>query len=129
IEGDRLQFGDDEGAGELVSRLVAQGRVGAVDKAGDAVVLAQEERVHGGQLDVLVGPYVAGNEELVVGDDVGVVGDGEGGGRVAGIQVNAREVGLVVERQHVISRADHPIRSGTALQLAAGVGAKGVGDD
>src|SRR5439155_13167142 len=46
-----------------------------------------------------------------------------------GIQVNAGEVHLVVERQHVISRADHPIRSGTALQLTAGVGAEGVGYD
>src|SRR5262249_3824370 len=71
--GDDLHLGADEGAGPLVDVLGAHAGVGGGDQARQPVVLAHEQGVQRGQLDVLVGPDVAGREELVVGDAVGVV--------------------------------------------------------
>src|SRR5262249_25691418 len=99
------------------------------DLVGDAVVLADEQGVDGGQLDVLVGADVAGHEELVVGDAVGVVGDLEGGGVVGvAVLVDAGEVGLVVQRQQVVLGADDAGGGGAGLEAAALVGAQGGGD-
>ena len=79
---------------------------------GDQVVVADEQGLEGGQLDVLVGAHVAGGEELAAGHGLGVVG------HVEGVQLRLGEVGEVVVGQHV---------SGAGLQLAAGEGAQGVG--
>src|SRR5205814_5410555 len=83
--------------------------------------------VYRGQFDVLVGPHVAGHEELTVGHEVGVVGDGEGGIGVVGVQVDAGKVGLVVEGQQVVGGADLAVGAGTGLEQAAGVGPQRVG--
>ena len=74
VVGDRLDLADDELAGGLVDLLVGEPGVGAGDLFGQLVVLADEQRVQGGQLDVLVGPHVAGEE----------VAGGVGGREVAG---------------------------------------------
>src|SRR5262249_37071457 len=115
---DRLHLGDDLGPGPLVDGLVVEVGVGAGDLVGDAVVLADEQGVQAGQLDVLVGADVAGGEELVVGHPVGVGGHQEGA---------AGEVGGVVVGQQVVGGADHAVGAGAGLELAAGVGAEGGG--
>ena len=102
---DDLQLGDDQAAGLLVELLIGPGRVGGLELGGDAVVLAHEQGLHGGQLDVLVGPDVAGREELILGHDLGVVGHGQGA---------IGEGGAVIERKQVARTGLEPAADMTA---------------
>ena len=49
-------------------------------RGGEPVVLADEERLQRGEFGIFIGPHVAGQEQLVVGDHVGVVGVDQSGG-------------------------------------------------
>ena len=63
--GDLLDDGSDHPAGRLVDLLVGPGRVLAAVAVGEAVVLAHEHGLEGGQGDVLAGPHVPGGEQGV----------------------------------------------------------------
>ena len=75
-----LQLGDHHPAGMLEKLLVGPVGMLGCRCCGDTVVLADEERLEGKELGILVGPDVTGEEELGIGHDVGVVGVGEAGG-------------------------------------------------
>src|SRR5438270_243539 len=76
--------------------------------ARDPVVLADEQGLHGGQLDVLVGPDIAGREELTLGHELSIVRHR---------QRTVRKVGAVVQGQQVAR---------TGLESAADVRTEGV---
>ena len=58
-----LVLGDVELAGLLVELLVGPGGMFLLQLGGDAVVVADEQGLQGGQLDVLVAAHVAGGEQ------------------------------------------------------------------
>ncbi len=82
--------------------LVVEPGVLGVDLIRDAVVFAHEQRLHGGQVDILVGTDVAGEEQHVVGHRA---------------FIGVRQT-RAVERQQV---------AGTRLEPAAAVSAEGIG--
>jgi hypothetical protein len=77
VVGDGFDFGDHIGAGFLIELLVGERGIGLRELGGEAVVLADEEGLDGGELIVFVGADVASQEELVVGEYARVVGVGK----------------------------------------------------
>ena len=57
-----LDLGDDDAPRFLKQGLVVPSRIQLLQPSGDAVMLAQHDGVHDGQLRVLVGSVVAGVE-------------------------------------------------------------------
>ena len=66
VERDGLDLGDDSPPGALEHRFVVQRRVGGGDFVGDAVVLADPQRVHRDQTVLFVDAVVAGEEEPAI---------------------------------------------------------------
>src|SRR5205823_2184247 len=62
---DLLQFGDNGAASFLVKLLVVPSRMVGLKHSGDTVVLADEESLHGGQFDILIGAHVSRREKLI----------------------------------------------------------------
>jgi hypothetical protein len=101
----------------LVELLVGPDGMQRAHLGREAVVIAHEQGLDGGQLDVLVDPPVAGHEQLVGGNLLSIVGDavlvgGDGGQLLGG------EIAGVVFGQQV---------AGAAFQQAAEVSAEGAG--
>ncbi len=96
---------------------------------GDAIVLADEQRVQAGQFDVLVGSNIAGHEQMIVGHQVRVVRDRKRGGIIGiAILMDPGEIILVVVRQQIVAGADDAVGTRAGLEVAARVSPQCVGD-
>ena len=69
-----MKLSDNDAAGILKDLLICEGWIRRSYGSGDLVVFAEEQRVDSAQLDIFIRPNIACQEELVVRENVGVVG-------------------------------------------------------
>ena len=120
VVGDRLNLGDHDRAGLLVDLLVGQLGIRGGDFRGPGIVLAHEEGLHRGELDVFVRADVAGEEVAGRVHRQHVAG--------AGVQLAAGERAQAVGRR-LVGAVDHRAvdPGGDLVDLLAWVGCARAG--